>query len=85
MQQQLLASLYPFVKEFEFYSDAPISIAILTKGFSFSEIKVVPEFAEMIKNKLIIKKYSGLNIYMLTEKGWNAIKDAYTCQTGNYV
>lgn len=76
MEQVILASVYPLVKEFE---DAPLSVDIVKNGVNMKEEDVIPVFEHMIKTGLLQKKHDHTsNVYKLTPKGWETVQQAYT-------
>jgi predicted ArsR family transcriptional regulator len=74
MSDNILALLYPVVKDFP---EAPISVALLSRGLSIDERQLHDQFQSWHKDGLLEKKYQTVEVYKLTEKGIAAVRDAH--------
>jgi predicted transcriptional regulator len=78
MEQRILASIYPLVKD---VNDSPLNVTIVTKAVQEEEHLVLPVFDNLIKNGFLVKKYDFTsNVYKLTPQGLQIVQQAFVQQ-----
>jgi hypothetical protein len=69
-----LAKVYPLVRDFP---EIPLNNAVLATGLGIDEQKAFPIFKALIHKGILVKKYLNINVYKLTQKGYQAVYNAY--------
>jgi predicted transcriptional regulator len=75
MKQRMLAYLYTLINNFP---DTPFNTQVLANKMNVTVETIIEPFEELVREKLIARKYLDLSIYKITTAGLEAAKQAYT-------